>query len=203
MHDESRVRRAKTRDLDPEGRRERGGTEGSRESAQARVRTILPSRQLHTSQFLRTFSSPSDRNWLEFLSILDATFSDVSKTEVPDEAAKTSCAELINKTQEFLALVAERDGVRDRSGPLALLELELRARKFGLSTGALFRRARALPVATALSLPFQTLVRCTHLWSHITSNLVTRHVVTRTCSRTSCLRVKTWQSGPPSSRHIP
>ena len=52
-----------------------------------------------------------------------------------DDAAKASAKEAIIKTQEFLAQVADRDGVRDRSGPLALLELEQRARKHGVSTG--------------------------------------------------------------------
>lgn len=78
----------------------------------------------------------SDRNYLEFLSVLDATFAGVTSKEDVDDAAKTSCREHINKTQEFLAQIADRDGVQDRSAPLALLELELRARKFGLSTGA-------------------------------------------------------------------
>ncbi|KAJ3537583.1 hypothetical protein NM688_g6661 [Phlebia brevispora] len=77
-----------------------------------------------------------DRNWLEFLSVLDATFSDVASAKEVDDAAKESCKELINKTQQFLAQVADRDGMRDRSGPLALLELEVRARKYGLSTDA-------------------------------------------------------------------
>ena len=80
-------------------------------------------------------SFPSDRNWLEFLSILDATFSDVTSPKEVDDAVKAACREQINKTQEFLAQVADRDGVRDRSGPLALLELELRSRKNDLSTG--------------------------------------------------------------------
>ena len=71
--------------------------------------------------------------------MIEASFADVSVSateQQPSEEAKTACREAITKTQEFLAQVAERDGARDRSGPLALLELELRARKMGVSSGA-------------------------------------------------------------------
>ncbi|KAH9854239.1 N-acetyltransferase B complex non catalytic subunit-domain-containing protein [Lenzites betulinus] len=68
-----------------------------------------------------------DRNWLEFLSVLDATFSDV-------ETAKAEIPERIVKARQFFGKVAELDGVKDRSGPLALLELEKRARQHELAT---------------------------------------------------------------------
>ncbi|KZP19497.1 hypothetical protein FIBSPDRAFT_920120 [Athelia psychrophila] len=77
-----------------------------------------------------------DRNWLEFLSILDGTFSDVTVpegTEV-DEAAKSQCSEAIATTREFMEKIAEKDKTGDRSGVLALLELEKRARANGLSS---------------------------------------------------------------------
>nr|VWO98683.1 MAPKK kinase Kpp4 [Ganoderma boninense] len=67
-----------------------------------------------------------DRNWLEFLAVLDATFSN------PGDKSVTS--ENITKTREFLGKVVEEDGVKDRSGHLALLELEKRSRQHGLAT---------------------------------------------------------------------
>ncbi|KAJ7774915.1 actin cytoskeleton organization protein [Mycena metata] len=75
----------------------------------------------------------NDRNWLEFLSVLDATFSSLVSSAEPDEAAKTECTLQVAKTQELLAKLAEQDGPRDRSGLLALLELEKRARFHGIS----------------------------------------------------------------------
>jgi len=43
--------------------------------------------------------------------------------------------ENITKTKELFVKTAEQDGQSDRSAGLALLELEKRARKHGLSTG--------------------------------------------------------------------
>lgn len=68
---------------------------------------------------------------------MDGTFSDVivpEGTEV-DEAAKSHCSEAISKTREFMEKIAEKDKHLDRSGVLALLELEKRARAHGLSSG--------------------------------------------------------------------
>ncbi|KAJ6547637.1 actin cytoskeleton organization protein [Mycena capillaripes] len=78
----------------------------------------------------------SDRNWLEFLSVLDATFSSVASCEgdqEPDEAAKTKCSLHVVKTQELFTRLALQDGRKDRSALLALLELEKRARLYGIS----------------------------------------------------------------------
>ncbi|OCH92238.1 hypothetical protein OBBRIDRAFT_791472 [Obba rivulosa] len=75
-----------------------------------------------------------DRNWLEFLAVLDAAFADVAGQEV-DEAKKAACSEAVAKTRELLAQIAEEDGRRDRSGLLALLELEKRARAHNVSIG--------------------------------------------------------------------
>lgn len=79
----------------------------------------------------------SDRNWLEFLSVLDATFSSVSLPDgsQPSESAKTECLESISKSRELFVRLSEQDGHNDRSALLALLELEKRARFHGLSTG--------------------------------------------------------------------
>ncbi|KAL0581537.1 mitochondrial distribution and morphology [Marasmius crinis-equi] len=73
----------------------------------------------------------SDRNWLEFLSVLDATFSYVTKDAT--EESKTQCSEHIRKTEEFFTSIAESDGRKERAGPLALLELEHRARIHNVS----------------------------------------------------------------------
>lgn len=76
-----------------------------------------------------------DRNWLEFLSVLDSTFAQVSsqrEDEITQES-KNECLENVSKARAFLAEVAEKDGTKNRAAPLALLELEHRACKFGLS----------------------------------------------------------------------
>ena len=65
-----------------------------------------------------------DRNWLEFLAVLDATFS-----------AEGDTTEFVESTRKFLTEIAERDGQKDRSGPLALLELEKRAKERSISKG--------------------------------------------------------------------
>lgn len=77
-----------------------------------------------------------DRNWLEFLAVVDATFSEVASSSVSDaDAARAACLEHMSKTREFLYQVAEEDGLQDRAGLLALLELEKRARFYGLTPG--------------------------------------------------------------------
>jgi N-terminal acetyltransferase B complex non-catalytic subunit len=82
----------------------------------------------------------SDRNWLEFLSVLDATFSciAISQDGVSPEAnefVRMECSENIVRTRDLFTRLAEEDGKKDRSALLALLELEKRARIHGLSTG--------------------------------------------------------------------
>jgi N-terminal acetyltransferase B complex non-catalytic subunit len=81
-----------------------------------------------------------DRNWLEFLSVLDATFSYLTPLNgeapsQPSESKTAECSDHITKTLELFTRVAEEDGKQDRSAVLALLELEKRARSYGLSTG--------------------------------------------------------------------
>lgn len=76
-----------------------------------------------------------DRNWLEFLSILDSAFAPVSfrsEGEITEEDS-SECLENVSKARAFLAEVAEKDGRKNRAAPLALLELEHRAHKHGLS----------------------------------------------------------------------
>lgn len=79
-------------------------------------------------------TAEKDRNWLEFLSVVDAAFHDLgsSPTSASDEV-KTTCAESIAAARELFNQVAEEDGTRDRTGRLALLELEKRAWASGLS----------------------------------------------------------------------
>lgn len=72
----------------------------------------------------RLLTGYRDRNWLEFLAILDATFS-----------AEGDTANYVEATRNFFTEIAERDGQKDRSGPLALLELEKRARERSVSKG--------------------------------------------------------------------
>lgn len=78
----------------------------------------------------------SDRNWLEFLSVLDGTFAAIRDGSEASESAKTECSEAITKTHQLFSRLAEQDGLKDRSGLLGLLELEKRARSHGLSTGS-------------------------------------------------------------------
>ena len=73
-----------------------------------------------------------DRNWLEFLAVLDATLPPASSSLVelnPDIQSK------VDHARELFARVSEDDGLKDRSGSLALLELEHRARAHGVSQG--------------------------------------------------------------------
>ena len=87
------------------------------------------------------FFSPRDRNWLEFLSVLDATFSYVASPQAlaasptPSDSMKEDCSKHISRTRDFFLRISEQDGVSDRSALLGLVELEKRARLHGLSTG--------------------------------------------------------------------
>ncbi|KAF8238594.1 actin cytoskeleton organization protein [Tricholoma matsutake] len=76
-----------------------------------------------------------DRNWLEFLSVLDATFPDSTPSQNHDnvEHVKAEYSKRIADTQNLLTTLAEEDGQKDRSALLALLELENRARSHRLS----------------------------------------------------------------------
>ncbi|KAF7363508.1 Actin cytoskeleton organization protein [Mycena sanguinolenta] len=75
----------------------------------------------------------NDRNWLEFLSVLDATFSSLKGDQDPDESAKAKCSSHVAKTEELFSKLALEDGHKDRSALLALLELEKRTRSHGIS----------------------------------------------------------------------
>jgi N-terminal acetyltransferase B complex non-catalytic subunit len=76
-----------------------------------------------------------DRNWLEFLAVLDATFYCLVISPTTLEDAKKECATKAQETRVLFTRVVEEDGCKDRSGLLALLELEKRARDHGVSEG--------------------------------------------------------------------
>lgn len=93
----------------------------------------MSTEHIHTDPLTRALFS--DRNWLEFLSVLGATFWDVTSVSEPSSEAQDVCRHHISKTKEFFAEIADKDGTHDRSGPLALLELEKRCVAHGLATG--------------------------------------------------------------------
>ncbi|KAJ3999153.1 actin cytoskeleton organization protein [Lentinula boryana] len=72
----------------------------------------------------------SDRNWLEFLSVVDGTFASLTDSE----DAKEQSTSKISNTLALFTKISVQDGRKDRSGLLGLLELEHRARKHGVST---------------------------------------------------------------------
>jgi len=96
-----------------------GGREADRSAADNRKGV---SEYPHAS--FRLLIGSRDRNWLEFLAVLDTTFS-----------AEGDTTELVESTRKFFTEIAERDGQKDRSGPLALLELEKRAAEHSVSKG--------------------------------------------------------------------
>ncbi|KAH9981196.1 actin cytoskeleton organization protein [Lactifluus volemus] len=61
-----------------------------------------------------------DRNWLEFVSILDATF--LPSTQ--HEPSPPDLAQHVEKTRVLFAKITEEDGSHDRAGWLGLMELE-------------------------------------------------------------------------------
>ncbi|KAJ7063373.1 actin cytoskeleton organization protein [Mycena amicta] len=75
----------------------------------------------------------NDRNWLEFLSVIDAALLPTDSSQELDDAEKSDRSGRVAKTQELFTKLAEDDGSKDRSAALGLLELEKRARLYGLS----------------------------------------------------------------------
>lgn len=79
-----------------------------------------------------------ERNWLEFLAILDATIppEDAAPASDGDDSTvaiswKSGMADRIAETRTLFTELAETDGTRDRAPLLGLLELERRARAQG------------------------------------------------------------------------
>ena len=84
--------------------------------------------------FLREWltSTKRDRNWLEFLSVLDATLPRQVLSS-PSEQSRQDVEAKITHSKAVFFKIAEEDGLKDRSGFLALLELERRSVAHGLS----------------------------------------------------------------------
>ncbi|KAF8625781.1 hypothetical protein AX15_005171 [Amanita polypyramis BW_CC] len=74
-----------------------------------------------------------DRNWLEFLAVVDAAFAPLASDSDPSDEEKSTCIDALKKRENLFTTIAEQDGARDRSALLALLELEKRARNHGVS----------------------------------------------------------------------
>ncbi|KAF5377028.1 hypothetical protein D9757_007708 [Collybiopsis confluens] len=70
----------------------------------------------------------NDRNWLEFLSVVDGTFSPLLQNSAVD-GVKEQCASKVSNTMALFTKISVEDGKKDRSGLLGLLELEDRSRK--------------------------------------------------------------------------
>lgn len=81
------------------------------------------------SQFIYRFCR--DRNWLEFLAVLDATLHPIPSPDSVDPESKDK----ISRAREFFSKVEKEDGLKDRSAMLAILELEKRASTHGLVEG--------------------------------------------------------------------
>jgi N-terminal acetyltransferase B complex non-catalytic subunit len=75
-----------------------------------------------------------DRNWLEFLSVLDTTLPrQVSSSH--SEQCRQDVEAKITHSKALFSKIAEEDGLKDRSAFLALLELDKRSLAHGLSKG--------------------------------------------------------------------
>ncbi|KAH7889369.1 N-acetyltransferase B complex non catalytic subunit-domain-containing protein [Phlebopus sp. FC_14] len=95
-----------------------------------RMRGLFKDEGAHAQQKIMD----GDRDWLEFISVLDATFTAVSsKEEGISEEGRNECMENIKKSRAFFTEIAQKDGKKNRAAPLALLELEHRAYKHNLS----------------------------------------------------------------------
>ena len=90
---------------------------------------------------IKIFNS-RDRNWLQFMSMIDAAVSLVPHGEVSSsiqsDEMQIKCSEPIRHARQLFLRVAEEDGVKDRSGLLAGLELGRRSKLHGLSLGLSF-----------------------------------------------------------------
>jgi hypothetical protein len=75
-----------------------------------------------------------DRNWLEFLSVLDAAFAPLN-TAPGNKEGEEACITAVDSARTLFIEVAERDGSTDRSGLLAQLELEKRSQNHGIAAG--------------------------------------------------------------------
>ncbi|KAF9535277.1 actin cytoskeleton organization protein [Crepidotus variabilis] len=84
-------------------------------------------RQQEAERAEKLIVEKKDRNWLEFLAILDATLPAGASTGAEVEAQ-------VSRARELFENVVKEDGAKDRSGHLALVDLEHRARTHGVTT---------------------------------------------------------------------
>ena len=98
--------------------------QGIDQRQEVRYHSIFPSR----NSFI---AAGRDRNWLEFLAVLDATL----PTTPSADAVNSETKDKISRTREFFSEVEKEDGLKDRSATLAILELEKRVSTHGLVTG--------------------------------------------------------------------
>ena len=113
-----------------------------REEAEVAEQRLLEKRSgmmLHTGYPCHFKSSCRDRNWLEFISILDATFQASAFSNGTHHESSLPSPSLFvqhkEKTRELFAKVAEGDGGHDRAGWLGLMELERRSTIHGVPSG--------------------------------------------------------------------
>ena len=104
-----------------------------KEEAEVAEQRILEKRSgmlLHTrySCHFKVHASCRDRNWLEFVSILDATFLPSALPNGTHHESSSPSPSLFvqhkEKTRDLFSKVAEEDGRHDRAGWLGLMELE-------------------------------------------------------------------------------
>ena len=78
-----------------------------------------------------------DRNWLEFLAVLDSTFAEVSNSSEPSDDVRAKCTDSVTSTREQFRKLADGDETtsRERGPLLAQLELDKRARHYGVNVG--------------------------------------------------------------------
>lgn len=167
--------------LAPQRTMERRGSTGCKKDCPKDVRS-----HTHTSYYGLTDILCRDRNWPEFLSVLDATFCSVGLCTGlnPSESAKTECLESISTTRELFTRLSKQDGRNDRSAPLALMELEKRARSHGLSTGWRNEQLSCWTGTESLKNIFQTRMQWFSWWRDTLTYLGTKHAVLKIWNHT-------------------
>ena len=106
-----------------QGRRQQEGERAEKVIVDKKqVPTLLP--LSHSDQKDR------DRNWLEFLAVLDAALPSTSSSCIDSDVHPK-----IHRSKALFMKVVEEDGLKDRSGLLALLELERRTRLHNINQG--------------------------------------------------------------------
>ena len=76
-----------------------------------------------------------NRNWLEFRSVIDGVFAPTSEFMGDEAPVAQPLVDRVAQAREFFQTVSSEDALKNRSGLLAQLELEKRARAHGVSAG--------------------------------------------------------------------